>query len=164
MKRLICLSWIVIMILATSAAVAQSLAEIAKKEKERRNQIDSSESRTVTEVELRRAGGPRTGLSSTPPSQTTDSDDVAEDDEEEEDQEETVDERQTEDYWRKRLAPIDNRIKSMEERLQSPQFTSNPYGASDRKRLEGQIAQARAERQTVIDEARRKGVPPGWLR
>ena len=158
MKRLICLSWTVIMILAASATVAQSLAEIAKKEKERRNQLDSSETRTVTEVELRRAGGPRTMLSS-----TSSSDAVTEEDAEE-DEEEVADERQTEDYWRGRLAPIDTRLKSMEERLQSPQFTSNPVGAPDRQRLERQIAQARAERQTVLDEARRKGVPPGWLR
>ena len=162
MKRLICLSWTVIMILAASAAVAQSLAEIAKKEKERRNQLDSSESRTVTDIELRRAGGPRTMLSSTS-SSDADSDDVAEEDAEE-DEEEVADERQTEDYWRGRLAPIDTRLKSMEERLQSPQFTSNPVGAPDRQRLERQIAQARAERQTILDEARRKGVPPGWLR
>lgn len=162
MKRLICLSWTVIMILAASAAVAQSLAEIAKKEKERRSQLDSSESRTVTDVELRRAGGPRTTLSSTS-SRNADSDDVAEEDADE-DQEEIVDERQTEDYWRGRLAPIDARLKTMEERLQSPQFTSNPVGAPDRMRLERQIAQVRAERQAVLDEARRKGVPPGWLR
>ena len=162
MKRLICLSWTVIMILAASAAIAQSLAEIAKKEKERRNQLDSSESRTVTDIELRRAGGPRTMLSSTS-SSDADSDDVAEEDAEE-DEEEVADERQTEDYWRSRLAPIDTRLKSMEERLQSPQFTSNPVGAPDRQRLERQIAQARAERQTILDEARRKGVPPGWLR
>ena len=162
MKRLICLSWTVIMILAASAAVAQSLAEIAKKEKERRKQLDSSESRTVTDVELRRAGGPRTTLSSTSRSDA-DSDDVAEEDVED-DQEEIADERQTEDYWRGRLAPIDTRIKSLEERLQSPQFTSNPAGAPARERLERQLAQARADRQTVLDEARRKGVPPGWLR
>ena len=162
MKRLICLSWTVIMILAASAAVAQSLAEIAKKEKERRNQLDSSESRTVTDIELRRAGGPRTMLSS-PSSSNADSDDVAEEDLEE-DQEEIADERQTEDYWRGRLAPIDTSIKSMEERLQSPQFTSNPIGGADRKRLERQIAEARTRRQAVVDEARRKGVPPGWLR
>ena len=162
MKRLICLTWTVVMMFAASAAVAQSLAEIAKKEKERRKQLDSSESRTVTDVELRRAGGPRTTLPSTSRSDA-DSDDVAEE-AVEDDEEEIADERQTEDYWRGRLAPIDTRIKSLEERLQSPQFTSNPAGAPDRERLERQIAQARADRQTVLDEARRKGVPPGWLR
>lgn len=162
MKRLICLSWTVIMILAASAALAQSLAEVAEKEKERRNQIDSSESRTVTEVELRRAGGPRVPASSTS-SQNADSDDVAEQDLEE-DQEEIADARQTEDYWRGRLAPIDTRLKNLEDHLQSPQYTSNPVGASDRQRLERQIAGVRAERQAVLDEARRKAVPPGWLR
>ena len=159
MKRLI---WTFIVMFAASAAVAQSLAEIAKKEKERRGQLESSESRTITDVELRRAGGPLTALPRTSRSDA-DSDDVAEEDVEE-DQEEITDERQTEDYWRGRLAPIDTRIKSMEERLQSPQFTSNPVGAPDRERLERQLAEARAERRAVVDEARRKGVPPGWLR
>lgn len=162
MKRLICLTWTFIVMFAASAAVAQSLAEIAKKEKERRKQIESSESRTITDVELRRAGGPLTTLPRTSPSEA-DSDRVAEE-AVEEDEAEIADERQTEDYWRGRLAPIDARIKSMEERLQSPQFTSNPYGAPDRERLERRLAQARADRQTVLDEARRKGVPPGWLR
>ena len=162
MKRLICLIGTCIVMFAASAAVAQSLADIAKKEKERRKQLDSSETRTVTEVELRRAGGPLTTLPSASRSDA-DSDDVAEEDAEE-DEEEIVDARQTEDYWRSRLAPIDARLKSMEERLQSPQFTSNPVGAPDRERLERRLAQARADRQTILDEARRKGVPPGWLR
>ena len=165
MKRLIwliCPTLTFIVMFAASAAVAQSLAEIAKKEKERRKQLDSSDSRTITDVELRRAGGPLTTLPTTS-SSDADSDDVAEEDSEEA-EEATVDERQTEDYWRGRLAPIDTRLKSMEERLQSPEFTSNPVGASDRERLERQIAQARADRQTILDEARRKGVPPGWLR
>ncbi len=162
MKRLTCLTWTFIVMFAASAAMAQSLAEIAKKEKERRKQLESSESRTITDVELRRAGGPRTTLSSTSRSDA-DSDDVAEEDVEA-DEEEIADERQTEDYWRGRLAPIDTRIKSMEERLQSPQFTSNPAGEPARERLERQLAQARAERQAVLDEARRKRVPPGWLR
>ncbi len=159
MKRLI---WTFIVMFAASAAVAQSLGEIAKKEKERRRHLESSESRTITDVELRRAGGPLTALPRTSRSDA-DSDDVAEEDVEE-DQEEITDERQTEDYWRGRLAPIDTRIKSMEERLQSPQFTSNPVGAPDRERLERQLAEARAKRRAVVDEARRKGVPPGWLR
>ena len=159
MKRLI---WTFIVMFAASAAVAQSLAEIAKKEKERRRQLESSESRTITEVELRRAGGPLTALPRTSRSDA-DSDDVAEEDVEE-DQEEIADARQTEDYWRGRLTPIDTRIKSMEERLQSPQFTSNPVGAPDRERLERQLAEARAKRQAVVYEARRKGVPPEWLR
>ena len=162
MKRLIRLSWTFVMMFAASAVLAQSLAEVAKKEKERRDQLESSETRTITDVELRRAGGPATTQTRTSPSDA-DSDDVAEEDLEE-DQEEIADERQTEDYWRGRLAPIDTSIKSMEERLQSPQFTSNPVGGADRERLERQIAEARTRRQAVVDEARRKGVPPGWLR
>ena len=161
MKRLICLMGTCVVMFAASAAVAQSLADIAKKEKERRKQLDSSETRTVTEVELRQTAGPLTLPSTSRPD--ADSDEVAEESVGE-GEEEIVDERQTEAYWRGRLAPIDARIKRMEERLQSPQFTSNPIGGADRKRLERQIAEARTRRQAVVDEARRKGVPPGWLR
>ena len=163
MKRLILTC--AVMVVAASTAFGQSLAEVAKKEKERRKNIDTSATRTVTDDELRRVGGPRT-LSTTSTSSTESEDageDVAEQDLEE-DQDEIADERQTEDYWRGRLAPIDSRIQSLEARLQSPQFTSNPVGAPDRERLESQLAQARSERQAVLDDARRKGVPPGWLR
>lgn len=157
-----------VMIVAASTAFGQSLAEIAKKEKERRKHIDTTESRTVTDVELRRVGGPRElSTSSTLSNSSSDSEDgeegVAEQDLED-DQNEIADQRQTEDYWRGRLSPIDARIQALEQRLQSPQFTSNPIGAPDRERVEGQLAAARAERQAVVDEARRKGVPPGWLR
>jgi hypothetical protein len=159
MKRLV---WICIVLFAASAAVAQSLAEVAKKEKERRKQLESSESRTITDTELRRAGGPRTLL----PASRTSADDDADATEEDagEDEEPVTDERQTEAYWRGRLEPIDTRIKAYEERLNSPQLTMNPVGAPERARVEQQLADARAERQAVIDEARRKGVPPGWLR
>ena len=159
MKRLV---WVCIVLFAASSAFAQSLAEVAKKEKERRKQLDSSDSRTITDTELRRAGGPRV-LTTTATSSGENADDDAEEDVEE-DQDEIADERQTEQYWRSRLAPIDSRIQSLEQRLNSPQFTMNPVGAPDRERLERELADARAQRQDVINEARRKGVPPGWLR
>lgn len=162
MKRLI------LLVLATfiaTAAGAQSLADIAKKEKQRREQLDSEEVHTVTGDELRRVGGPRTSVTTT---RTTDEEDEngdgAEGAELDSDEDEAVDERRDEAYWRSRLAPIDTRIATMQTRLQSPEFTSNPVGGPDRQRLEQQLATARAERQAVLDEARRKGVPPGWLR
>lgn len=161
MKRLI---WVWIVVFVASSAAAQSLAEIAKKEKERRKNLESSDSKTVTDVELRRAGGPRTLSSTRSSTSDSDADDGSTEGDTAEDDQAPVDERQDEAYWRGRLAPVNERIQSMEERLNSPQFTSNPLGASDRMRLERDLASARADRQAILDEARRKGAPPGWLR
>jgi hypothetical protein len=163
MRRLI---WIAIVMFAASAAFAQSLAEVAKKEKERREKLEAEETRTITDVELRRAGGPPTLPTTASSTSSTDSEEGAEEDAAagDEEEEEATDPRRTEEYWRGRLEPIDSRIQSLEQRLNSPQFTSNPTGAADRQRLEQQLAEARAQRQAVLDEARRAGAPPGWLR
>jgi hypothetical protein len=161
MKRLILLC---IATFITTTLGAQSLAEVAEKEKQRRKQLDGSGTRTVTDVELRRVGGPLTSVTSSSTSADPDNADEVGEAELESDEEEPVDERRDEAYWRGRLEPIDTRIETMESRLAGPEFTSNPVGASDRERLEQQLARARAERQAVLDEARRKGVPPGWLR
>lgn len=160
MKRLI---WICIVTFAASASFAQSLAEVAKKEKERRKGLDATESRTITDTELKRAGGPRLPTAA-PATSSEDTDDDAAEEDSEEERDEIADTRRTEQYWRGRLAPIDSKIQTLEERLKSPQFTMNPVGAPDRERVERQLAEARAERQAVLDEARRAGAPPGWLR
>jgi hypothetical protein len=163
MKRLV---WVLLATWVAATASAQSLVDVAKKEKERRKEVDSSPSRTVTDVELRRAGGPRTTLPSanTSTSSAGDADDSNDADANAEDEEAATDERQTEAYWRGRLAPFDARITSMETRLQGAEFTSNPRGGPARQRLEQDLARAKTERQAVLDEARRKGAPPGWLR
>lgn len=160
MKRLI---WILVAVFVTATASAQSLADVAKKEKQRRKEIGSSGVPTVTDRELRQVGGPRVESTVTT-STDTDSDDADSDDDGAADEPEAVDERRDEAYWRGRIDPINTRIATMETRLQGPEFTSNPVGGPDRQRLEAQIATAKAERQAIVDEARRKGVPPGWLR
>lgn len=160
------LSSLAVAILLAAPAGAQSLVEVAKKEKERREKLEASEgeTRTITDVELRRAGGPQTLPTSRPTAAGSDDEEADTAAESEEDTEETVDPRETEAYWRGRLQTIDDRIQQLETRLQSPQYTMNPTGATDRQRLERQLAEARAARQALLDEARRAGVPPGWLR
>jgi hypothetical protein len=37
-------------------------------------------------------------------------------------------------------------------------------GASRRQAAERDLAQAKSEKQAILDEARKKRVPPGWLR
>lgn len=152
-----------------ATAGAQSLAEVAKKERERREKLEASEGETptITDVELRRAGDSGTLPTSRTTTADSGDDEAGGETEPEEDTEEAAeaaDPRQTEAYWRGRLQPIDERIQRLETQLQSPQYTMNPVGGPERQRLEQQLERARAQRQAVLDEARRAGVPPGWLR
>jgi len=152
------LFWILLATLLASSAAAQSLAEIAKKEKERRANNDAEQTQTITERELRtNLRGPMT--TSTAVAATDE-----ESDSEDEDDAEQVDPSQTREYWRNRLSGVDGRIETLQQQLQSPLYTSDPRGASRRQRLEQQLAQAQAERDDIVEEARRAGAPPGWLR
>ena len=153
------LFWIVLATLLASSAAAQTLAGIAKKEKERRANNDEEQTQTITERELRRnLGGPMT--TSTAVAATDEESDSADEDAEPE----QVDPSQTREYWRNRLSGVDGRIQTLQQQLQSPLYTSDPRGASGRQRLEQQLAQAQAERDAIVEEARRAGAPPGWLR
>lgn len=156
------------LLLAASATSAQSLAEVAKKEKERRKSLTKSDAPMITDVELRRASGPVTSVTSVTggADATTSPDGESATDGEEAAAEEPAqdDPTRTQAYWRDRLNPIDERIRALEARLQSPELTQNPLGASERQRVERDLDSARADRQRIIDEGRRAGVPPGWLR
>ena len=157
MRRLF---WIMLATFLASSAAAQSLAEIAKKEKDRRANNNEEQTRTITESDLRRnLRGPMT--TSTAVSAT---DEVSEDEGDAEPETEPEDPRQTAEYWRNRLSSVDQRIQTLQEQLQSPLNTSDPRGAPRRQRLEQQLVQAQAERAAIVEEARRAGAPPGWLR
>ena len=156
------LFWIMLATLLASSAAAQSLAGIAKKEKERRANNDEEQTQTITERELRRnLGGPMT--TSTAVAATDEESDSADEDDDDAEPEQ-VDPSQTREYWRNRLSGVDGRIQTLQQQLQSPLYTSDPRGASGRQRLEQQLAQAQAERDAIVEEARRAGAPPGWLR
>ena len=156
------LFWIVLATLLASSAAAQTLAGIAKKEKERRANNDEEQTQTITERELRRnLGGPMT--TSTAVAATDEESDSADEDNADAEPEQ-VDPSQTREYWRNRLSGVDGRIQTLQQQLQSPLYTSDPHGASGRQRLEQQLAQAQAERDAIVEEARRAGAPPGWLR
>ena len=160
MKRIFCALFA--LLLAGSAA-AQSLAEIAKKEKDRRAKNNADQTRTITENELRgNRLGPMT-TSTVVPAATTD-EESSEDEGEGDAEPEQEDPRQTEEYWRSRLSSVDQRIQTLQQQLQSPLNTNDPTGAWRRQRLEQDLAQAQAERATIVQEARRAGAPPGWLR
>jgi hypothetical protein len=160
MRRLIV--FLTLLLLSGGATVsAQSLAELAKKEKERRK-ANAVEAKSFDESDLRTRGAylPQPVTSSTEEGEST----TAESEEPEEEEEDEVDPTQTEAYWRNRIAPIDRRIADIQSQLNAPGFAEDPTNLSRRQRLERDLSRARADRQAVLDEARRKGVPPGWLR
>jgi hypothetical protein len=162
MKRLV-LTLAVVYASATLVS-AQSLVEVAKKEKERRKKVDAQSSQAFTENDLR--GGPRLPAarpnSSTAPTETSGTGAAPEGGETPTEPE--PDPTKTESYWRERVSAVNRKIQDLESRLQSPELTSDRRGASRREAVERDLAQARSEKQSIADEARRKGVPPGWLR
>ncbi len=160
MKRLI---WALVVLSISAALVsAQSLAEVAKKEKERRKKVDAQGKQSFTENDLR--GGPRLpaapakqgASASSEPTETTEGGDATAAPE--------PDPTTTESYWRDRVAAINKKIQDLEAKLQSPELNSDTRGAPRRQAAERELAQARSEKQEMAEEARRKGIPPGWLR
>jgi len=149
---------------SASLVSAQSLVEVAKMEKERRKKLDAQGKQAFTEGDLR--GGVRTPAarpsSSTTTPQTGGTAATPEGGETPAEPEQ--DPTKTESYWRERVSAVNKKIQDLEAKLQSPELTSDRRGASRRQAAERDLAQARSEKQTIADEARRKGVPPGWLR
>ncbi len=168
MHRLIVM---LIVTVLTPSVFAQSLADVAKKEKERRAELAKAPSQTITDVELRRAGGPATSSTvsteAEPDSENGTSDDASSEASASAESAAVPveqDPTETREYWQDRLRTVDQRIASLEGELQSPEMTADPRGAARRQRLESQLTAARSQRQGIVDEGRRAGVPPGWLR
>ncbi len=162
MKRLVLA--LAVVYVSAALASAQSLVEVAKKEKERRKKVDSQGNQSFTESDLR--GGPRipaarpsAGESAAETSATGAAPAGGETPAEPE-----PDPTKTESYWRERVSAVNKKIQDLEAKLQSPELTSDRRGAPRRQAAERDLAQARSEKQAIADEARRKGVPPGWLR
>ncbi len=158
MKRLV---WALAAICMTATLVAaQSLVEVAKKEKERRKKVDA-QNQAFTENDLR--GGPRLPQTPAKPGAAAPaagetaggSGDAAAPEE---------DPTTTQSYWRDRVSAVNKKIQDLEAKLQSPELTSDVRGASRRQATERDLAQARSDKQAIAEEARRKGIPPGWVR
>jgi len=172
-------------VLTSSVGSAQSLAEIAKKEKERRAKADpEGEGRTITERDLRTTyGGLPASAPSTPRAAGSTGGEAGgaggtpvvvggvagEAGEEEED------ETETREYWQERIAAANKKIQDLEARLQSDEVNwgggirtdVNPIGQknlSQRQEIESQLEQAKDELEVIQAEGRRAGVPWGWLR
>lgn len=163
MKNL-CILCVALLFSGWATASAQSLAELAKKEKERRQKVDASKVKAFDDSNLRgRAVLPASGSATGAPSEGEEADQATET-EGEAAQEPEEDPTSTEAYWRNRLEPIDKRIADIRARLDAPGFKEEPSNMLQRQRWERDLDKALSERQTVLEEARRKGVPPGWLR
>jgi len=156
---------------STGVSSGQSLTEVAKKEKERRSKNELESSRVITDRDLQTRGGLPESL---PASAASVDSEAAEEGETDEEAQE-VDETKTREYWQKRVESTNQKIEKLEGELASPDMSwgegirqdVNPIGSrnlSRRQELEQQLAQARAELQAIQDEARRAGVPPGWVR
>jgi hypothetical protein len=141
---------------------AQSLADLAKKEKERRK-ANKAPVQSFDESNITRAGAALPQATPATSTEAGESESARPGDEPTEEEEE-ADPAETEAYWRNRLAPIDKRIADIRARLNAPGFSEDPTNLRRRQRMEQDLERALADRSAVVDEARRKGVPPGWLR
>lgn len=154
--------------LSMGMAFSQSLAEIAKKEKERRD-TNTSESKTViTERELAQSFGG--GL---PATSSSSSDGDAASDETAEVDEDIEDATKTREYWQGRVGGAKEKIANLEAELndedwgQGLRFGVDPRGQNNlarREQAEQQLQAARAELEAIRAEARKAGAPPGWVR
>jgi len=158
-----------------TGAEGQSLADLAKKEKERRAGIQDK-ARVITDRDL----GP--GRIPTLPSEAeaTEGEGAASAQgaagtETGGEQKNPADEAKTRDHWQKRVQAAQQKVTDLETQLNSPELAwgggmrtdVNPLGQrnlSQRQELEGKLAAARAELDAIRDEARRAGVPAGWVR
>jgi hypothetical protein len=153
---------------------AQSLVEVAKKEKERRAKLDAQgEARVITDRELSTGG--RLPVSPSAATTTTEGAEGGDSSQQEGEEGEEEDETKTRQYWQSRVEGVKKKIADLEEQLKSPEMSwgegirndVNPIGQrnlSRRQDLESQLAQAQAELRAIQDEARRAGVPSGWVR
>jgi len=142
---------------------AQSLAEVARKEKERRQALGETK---VEAYDDRSLGGRGLSVPSPPPAAVAErSAEVGESEATEDSQEiEEEDPTQTEAYWRDRKAAIERRVSDIESQLNRPGFSSDPSNMMRRTQLEQQLEQARSDLAALQADARRQGIPPGWVR
>ncbi len=137
----------------------QSLAELAQKEKERRKALGKTEVRIYDDSSL---GGRGRSVQFVPAGDDSGTDAGQVDEAAEEAQEE--DPTNTRAYWRDRKAGIEKRISDIEAQLNHPGFSQDPDNLMRRRNLERQLEQARSDLSALQAEARRKGIPPGWVR
>ena len=178
----------VAVLLVSTGVSAQSLADVARKEKERRKSIGTS-SKVYTNRDLR--GGPRLTTGTSRPTTQADSTEATGESTSEgtEAAEQPAAEEQPprgETYWRDRITAARNQVarsglmlKSLQNRVDGlwAEFTARDDPAeravieTDRlealaelERVQAEIEEQNKNIAAIEDDARRAGVPPGWLR
>lgn len=173
----------VVLALFSTVVFAQSLAEVAKKEKERREKNKAESKRVITDRELARGYGglPATSTQASSQSSTSTSTDASATGDStdatgannEGAGEQNQDETKTQAYWQNRVKASKDKIAKLQEQLKSNDWGQgqrvgvDPRGQTnlgDRQKVEQQLAAARSELDAIQAEARRAGVPPGWVR
>ena len=160
---------------------ADSLAELAKKEKERRAKMKATKTFTNQDIEDYKAKHPTPG-SGYEGSGKTEGTETAKNEEGKE-----KDKTNSEEYWRGRYQETNDRVKGAQEKSDGLQsdinaLTRSFYAEGDGVAQRGQIEAERNQRledleaakkeleeakqaeEDLQEEARRAGAPPGWLR
>ena len=169
--------WTVVLAFLSAVASAQSLVDVAKKEKQRREKNKTDSTRVITDREL--TGGYGGGLPAST-SQTSsqaatsgenaDTSGAAKDDAK---GDQAQDATKTQEYWQNRVKGAKDKIAKLETQLKSEDWGQgqrvgvDPRGETnlaDREQVEQQLTAARSELDAIQAEARRAGVPPGWVR
>jgi hypothetical protein len=156
--------------LSVGLAFSQSLAEIAKKEKERRDTNQAESKKVITDRELTQSFG---GLLPATRAATSDGDAEAANTDATEEQEDEVDETKTREYWQNRVRGAKEKIAKLESERKDGDWGEgqavgvDPRGQNNlarREQSEQQLQAARSELEAIRAEARRAGAPPGWVR
>ncbi len=71
---------------------------------------------------------------------------------------------ETREYWQNRLAPLNENLARVDGELQSLRSRTGADVEAQIRRLETARGRIQAQVDTILQEARRLGVPPGWLR
>ena len=159
--------------LGESVVTSQSLAEVAKKEQKRRSENNIGTITTITNRELAtRYGGLPTAAQRTEPA--TEEMPKVEAEVKAELEKPPADEfLQKRQYWQQQWHSVNLKIEKIEAALKQEDWGNgvgmnvNPIGENNlsrRQELVRQLAAARSERSAIKEEARREGVPAGWLR
>ena len=155
--------------LASSLASSQSLADLARKEKERRKENQVVSKTVITDRELTQGYG---RLPASLPRQT-ELQTVEDATRGYEDTEKTVDETKIPEYWQNRVKVTKEKIARLEQQLQADDWGEgqrlgvDPRGMNNLERraeAERQLTAAQAELEAIREEARRAAAPTGWTR
>lgn len=179
--------WTVLAVLTVLAGIAraqpqESLADVAKREAERRKTVKAS-GKVYTNSDVKR-GTPLTVAASSPESAAAKAGAPA--DQKEKSAQPPDAERKDESYWRKRMTDLQGQLtrnRLFAEALQSranglwADFTARDDPAQravieanrnetlgELERVKGEITQLERAVADLEEEARKAGVPPGWLR